>query len=144
MICSNAHFYNQLTRTWELLPCTPFMISPHTCNEWISTGQAMTPGLHLLLFKCVCKFFSIHYLLSMTAWHRRQGHWFDVLLWAEARWRAQPADGLTSYTTQVTNYYFFFSVSNNEALAAIEGNPFRDVWKAACWKMSQEVHLLQI
>jgi len=32
-------------------------------------------------------------------------------------------------------------VSNNEALAAIEGNPFRDVWKAACWKMSQEVHV---
>ncbi|CAH3035204.1 unnamed protein product [Porites lobata] len=29
-------------------------------------------------------------------------------------------------------------VSNNEALAPMEGNPFRDVWKAACWKMSQE------
>ena len=33
----------------------------------------------------------------------------------------------------------FFPVSNNEALAPMEGNPFRDVWKAACWKMSQEV-----
>ena len=34
----------------------------------------------------------------------------------------------------------FFPVSNNEALAPMEGNPFRDVWKAACWKMSQEVY----
>lgn len=33
-------------------------------------------------------------------------------------------------------------VSNNEVLAAIEGNPYRDVWKAACWKMSQEVYFL--
>lgn len=29
-------------------------------------------------------------------------------------------------------------VSNNETLTTTEGNPFRDVWKAACWKMSQE------
>ena len=35
--------------------------------------------------------------------------------------------------------YLFFPVSNNETLTATEGNPFRDVWKAACWKMSQEV-----
>lgn len=33
-------------------------------------------------------------------------------------------------------------MSNNEVLAAIEGNPYRDVWKAACWKMSQEVYFL--
>ena len=35
--------------------------------------------------------------------------------------------------------FYFFSVSNNETLTTTEGNPFRDVWKAACWKMSQEV-----
>lgn len=29
-------------------------------------------------------------------------------------------------------------VSSDETLSAVEGNPYRDVWKAACWKMSEE------
>lgn len=29
-------------------------------------------------------------------------------------------------------------VSSDETLSAVEGNPYRDVWKAACWQMSEE------
>ena len=35
------------------------------------------------------------------------------------------------------------SVSTSGLLAPVEGNPYRDVWKAACWKMSEEVGLIR-
>lgn len=50
-----------------------------------------------------------------------------------------PASMLIKYKCMGPKHFLLSTVSSDETLSAVEGNPYRDVWKAACWKMSEEV-----
>lgn len=49
-------------------------------------------------------------------------------------WRAATLEGWR--LLHDPNYY---SVSSSSDFTPIEGNPYRDVWKAVCWRMASEV-----
>ncbi len=51
-------------------------------------------------------------------------------------WRAATLEGWRLYHDP--NY----DSGLGEELIPVEGNPQRDIWKAACWRMADEVHHL--